>query len=208
MPPGARATAKSFGLKRYFSGRPCPRGHVCMRRVKDWECVECHQAKARAKQRQYRARDPEKFNARGRARWQNPAVKVRHREWKREWRRQNPDILRAQQNQPRAKLMKRVRERVKDILRRRSIIRTASTRALLGCTAVEACQHLERLFQPGMSWENWGFGLDKWHLDHRIPISSFDLADPEQLARACHYTNLQPLWQPENLAKGASLPPR
>ncbi len=56
-----------------------------------------------------------------------------------------------------------------------------------------------------MTWENWGWGGDKWHVDHIIPLASFDLNDPVQLLRANHYTNLQPLWQAENLAKGARL---
>ena len=52
-----------------------------------------------------------------------------------------------------------------------------------------------------MSWNNHGFGNDKWHIDHIDPLDSFDLTDPMQLKEACHYTNLQPLWQPDNLHK-------
>jgi len=67
----------------------------------------------------------------------------------------------------------------------------------LGCTMKEFMEHIVGLFQPGMSWKNWG----KWHLDHIQPLYSFDLADPEQLARAAHYTNIRPLWAAENLAR-------
>jgi hypothetical protein len=67
----------------------------------------------------------------------------------------------------------------------------------LGCTITELKKHLERLFQPGMSWDNQG----KWHIDHVRPLSSFDLTNIEQLAMACHYTNLQPLWAEDNLKK-------
>jgi hypothetical protein len=54
-----------------------------------------------------------------------------------------------------------------------------------------------------MNWENWGLGIGKWHIDHIKPMASFDLADPEQLVAACHFSNQQPLWAEENLRKGA-----
>ncbi len=76
---------------------------------------------------------------------------------------------------------------------------------ILGATTAIVREHIEVQFQPGMSWDNWGFGHDKWHVDHKKPLASFDLTNPDQLRTACHYTNLQPLWQPENLAKGAKL---
>lgn len=72
---------------------------------------------------------------------------------------------------------------------------------LLGCTVAFALQYLAARFEDGMSWSNWGV----WHIDHRKPLASFDLTDPEQLAAACHYTNLQPLWAAKNIAKGASI---
>jgi hypothetical protein len=50
-----------------------------------------------------------------------------------------------------------------------------------------------------MSWDNWG--THGWHIDHIIPLSSFDLTDREQFLKACHYTNLQPLWAADNIRK-------
>ena len=40
------------------------------------------------------------------------------------------------------------------------------------------------------------------HLDHVQPLSNFDLTDPEQLKKAVHYTNIQPLLKSDNLKKG------
>jgi hypothetical protein len=73
----------------------------------------------------------------------------------------------------------------------------------LGCTIPELKIHLEKQFQPGMTWGNWAqFG---WHVDHIIPLDTFDLTDEKQLSQVCHYTNLQPMWWLENLSKSKKI---
>lgn len=69
----------------------------------------------------------------------------------------------------------------------------------LGCSISELKAYLEVRFKPGMSWENHG----KWHIDHIKPLSSFDLTNREEFRKACHYSNLQPLWSSENMKKGS-----
>lgn len=81
--------------------------------------------------------------------------------------------------------------------------KSASTLVLLGCTAMELKVRLESLWQPGMSWEN--YGKKGWHIDHIRPCCSFDLTDPEQQKTCFHYTNLRPLWWHENLSKGGKV---
>lgn len=81
--------------------------------------------------------------------------------------------------------------------------KSASTVALLGCSIELFLKHLEKQFQPGMTWKNHG---SIWHIDHIRPCVSFDLADPEQQKICFHYTNLQPLFALDNLQKGDRVP--
>ena len=79
--------------------------------------------------------------------------------------------------------------------------KSKQTMDLLGCSINDLKKHLSSLFQDGMSWKNYGRG--GWHIDHIRPCSSFDLTDPEQQKQCFHYTNLQPLWEIDNLRKGS-----
>lgn len=74
-----------------------------------------------------------------------------------------------------------------------------STLELLGCSVDEARQYIESQFTKNMTWDNWG--IHGWHIDHVIPISYFNLEDPDQQRQCFHYTNLRPLWGKENIRK-------
>lgn len=52
-------------------------------------------------------------------------------------------------------------------------------------------------------WQNYG---SYWHVDHIIPLASFDLRDSEQQKWAFHYSNCRPLEGSENLLKSDSIP--
>ena len=71
----------------------------------------------------------------------------------------------------------------------------------LGCSVQELKLHLESLFTEGMDWNNWT--IDGWHIDHIKPLSKFDLTKRKELLKACHYSNLRPLWAIDNLKKGS-----
>jgi flagellar biosynthesis GTPase FlhF len=83
--------------------------------------------------------------------------------------------------------------------------KTGSAVADLGCSIIEFKAHLETMFYnnivtgEAMTWHN--YGLYGWHIDHVIPLSSFNLKDEMQFLSANHYTNLQPLWAKDNLIK-------
>ena len=48
-----------------------------------------------------------------------------------------------------------------------------------------------------MSWDNYG----QWEIDHRIPISSFDLTNEAEIKECWALSNLQPIWKIENRLK-------
>jgi hypothetical protein len=101
-------------------------------------------------------------------------------------------------------LSERVRDRLQKALK--GNYKTGSAVRDLGCTISELKIYLESKFQPGMVWDNWT--TDGWHIDHIVPLVSFDLTNREELLKAVHYTNLQPLWAKDNLSKGDTFGPR
>lgn len=115
-------------------------------------------------------------------------VKEKQNKYRRERRKEDPEY----------KLRYYLRTRLNKAIKRNSKVGSAVSD--LGCSIKELKEHIEKQFQTGMSWEN--HAPDGWHIDHIVPLSSFDLTDREQFLKACHYTNLQPLWWRDNLSKG------
>ena len=119
-----------------------------------------------------------------------------------EWKENNPDKWRAWQISYGARVDVRIRRACRARLHAALDGRTKCGRTtdFIGCSVAHLKAHLESLWQEGMSWDNYGFR--GWHIDHIRPCASFDLSDPAQQRECFHYTNLQPLWAKENIAKG------
>lgn len=173
----------------------------------------------REKQARYRQRHPEKVRQIQRASYakhsENRRKEAREasrlREWTPErnetqnrWRAKNRDKVRAYNREYKAKqrltnlnfkLAELLRSRVSGALKGGSAIRD------LGCTLDQLKEHIEAQFETGMTWQN--HGRTGWHLDHVRPLASFDLSDPDEFQKACHFSNLQPLWAKANLSKGS-----
>lgn len=75
--------------------------------------------------------------------------------------------------------------------------------SLVGYTVDDLREHIEKLFLPGMTWENYG----DWHIDHKIPLSAHNFETPDDIdfKRAWGLSNLQPMWAADNIRKGAKL---
>lgn len=128
------------------------------------------------------------------------------REYKKEYKKLNPEKTSKQKMKYKTERMKRdstfkiihrLRTRILLVLHGKK--KAESSMNLLGCTAEHLKKHLEEQFKDDMSWEN--YGIRGWHIDHIKPCASFDLSIIEEQKECFHYTNLQPLWWHENLAK-------
>jgi hypothetical protein len=124
-------------------------------------------------------------------------------EWKKNNRKYwNEYIKNYKVNNPNYRISESHRQRIRDALN--GSTKHDSSKNLLGCSYEELRIYLECKFKKGMNWNNYGFGNDKWHIDHIKPCASFDLTKESEQRLCFHYTNLQPLWQHENLVKGDS----
>lgn len=130
--------------------------------------------KTRENTRRLRAKNPEKANE-----WARKRTKERRR----------TDIEYS--------MTQRMRSRLGDAVRKAKANKSGTTHVLMGCKPAALRVHLESLFLHGMTWEN----RHLWEVDHIRPCSAFNLLDPEQQRCCFHYTNLQPLWTPDNRAK-------
>jgi hypothetical protein len=113
-------------------------------------------------------------------------------------------------NNLQARLKSNLRSRISNMMNGNT--KSGSAVKDLGCSISKLEKYLESKFTEGMTWENYGRHYAKypnerptrvksWHIDHIIPLSSFDLTNKEQFLQACHYTNLQPLWAEDNIRK-------
>lgn len=226
--PRSRAEAKELGMKRYFTGKPCKHGHVDERHTSSGQCIACARSSQRKSypnrasklkmyQAEYRAANPEQIKAYAKSwRIKNPeraAKKIR--EWKEanpDYRLKNIDHFRAKDREYQAKRRATPKGRVDDALSagirdtlKRGEKRGTRWELMVGYSVDALMRHLERLFQPGMSWKNYGRG--GWHIDHIIPRSAFNYETPEDIdfRRCWALDNLQPLWEFDNISKGARL---
>ena len=182
---------------------------------------ECMREKRKSPE--FRAREAQKMRE-----WRkNPAVKERMRKHGEEYRKR-PEVIERQKlrmalphvkertremarlrsrkraaESPAFRLVRAVRARVHDCLRKHQIKKSQRTFEYVGCSPDTLRLSLECRFEPGMTWQNYG---TEWHVDHIIPLAAYNLTDPEQQREAFHYTNLQPMWAHENMAKGDEVP--
>ncbi len=107
------------------------------------------------------------------------------------------------QNDPAYAFARRLRGRVGKAVKVQYAEKARKTIDLIGCSVPRLLRHLEKLFLPGMNWDNYGrYG---WHIDHIIPCASFDLSRPDHQKKCFHFSNLRPAWSRHNEGKGSRI---
>jgi hypothetical protein len=104
---------------------------------------------------------------------------------------------------PLAKIRHSVRNRLLVGLKFRGFKKNSKSIEILGADWNTIKTYIEDLFTDGMTWDNHGKGNGKWHFDHRIPLAS--AKTEEEFYILCHYTNMQPMWEIDNLRKGTQI---
>lgn len=135
------------------------------------------------------------------------------------WQKENPEKIKIYNNRWRKKNLAKVNiyllnRRKTDIQYRLNSIISTAIRAslrgkkagrkwelLAGYTLKDLIQHLEKLFDSKMNWDNYG---NYWHIDHIKPKSlfHFNLAEDKEFKECWALENLQPLEKIANLKKG------
>lgn len=152
-----------------------------MRLVKKWQIENLK--KHRDNQKRMRVKHGKRRNAEARG-YRN--------QWKKDRRK----------NDPLYSLKEKCSNRLRQFLKRAGLKKRESVHPMLGCTYDELRRHLESKFLPGMTWQNATYY--GWHIDHIIPLASAKTM--RDVRRLFHYTNLQPLWMPDNFAKSDKMP--
>jgi hypothetical protein len=98
-------------------------------------------------------------------------------------------------NDPEFKIICIMRSRILQVLKNKKQNKSID---FLGCSSNEFKLHLEKQFLPEMNWENHGV---VWEIDHIKPICTFDLLVKDNIFKAFHYTNTQPLFKTTEIAE-------
>ncbi len=69
---------------------------------------------------------------------------------------------------------------------------------IIGCSPQYLRNHIESQFTDNMTWQNTT-------IDHILPVTMYDLNDPDEIKICFNYRNLQPMLTVDNIRKGARL---
>ena len=136
--------------------------------------------------------------------------KEKYEEWSKkygkEYRRKNKDRIKKYNQRPQIKLKKRMSLLIRNCLKKRDTNKKGlkTWTDILPYSIDEFMDHMQSQFEPGMTWDNYGFGENKWSIDHIVPDSWFDYDDvfSDGFHKSWELKNLKPMWSYDNCGKG------
>jgi hypothetical protein len=202
MMRGARFEAMQNGLARYFSDRPCNRGHTGERMTSTGTCIECRQIKSKeryhadpqkavAKVIDYYNRNAEKIKEKRRVKYaENPdRERVIARVRSAEWRAANPEKVKAQAPLKKAYAEANPEKGAANLAKRRAakLQRTPKWLSVDDFWLMEQAYEVASLRSKATN--------NAWHVDHIFPLQG-------ELVSGLHVpTNLQVIPWFDNLSK-------
>lgn len=117
----------------------------------------------------------------------------------------NIDKVREKWKRQGKNINRRVRDslnhRISEALQTQNLTKRNTTFNYVGCSRDELKKWFEYIFEDEMNWDNYG----KWHIDHVVPCSSFDLSKEEDKMKCFSWKNLRPCWAKDNIKKGSKI---
>lgn len=229
------ADAKSLGLKRFFTGKPCKYGHIAERMIGSRNCCECNRLRNLASSMRPDQHEAQKSRNREAQRRRREDVTVREAERVRnaeyeQRRRSDLDKLAARRARDRER-HRRMREamtpeeklewgrrrramRDADPLQKASAIVRILTHKAFSRRRLKKGTKTAALL--GCSWDEAKAQIERQFLRgmswenfgewHLDHITPLATAQTEEeLAALCHISNLRPMWGSDNLAKGSNV---
>jgi hypothetical protein len=182
----------------------------CNERKKQWRAT--NRKKINETNRRWYAANPEKYN-KLKQQWK-AANPEKVRETKQRWYIKHPEKTKAMWKRSSDKRRSSTKGKLNHSMSSRlrlSLKKNAKSgqhwESLVGYTVQQLKKHLEKKFQLGMTWENYGYGVGKWNIDHIVPVAAFNFETTQDFDfRSCWaLKNLQPMWQKENMKKSNKL---
>lgn len=219
----SRDISKSMGIKHYFTGKSCIRGHVSQRRTSNGMCTGCSRENSRSPetreyQKKYHEENKDRRNKRKSERYyenREGCLKKSSR-----WYYDNRERILARErertssNEYRHKRNLYLKEKYEKDLKFRMHIKMRGmlkrlldacgsergdgrTIDIVGYSSGHLIDRLESCMLEGMTWDNYG----DWHIDHIEPIKKFldrGVNDPSVVN---NLNNLCCMWADHNASK-------
>jgi len=150
----------------------------------------------------YRKENKEIINARNFNYRHNPLNKSRYNEYHKEYQ------TNRTKNDSFFKLIRLMRNRTYTLIKAYKMTKSKRTMELLSAPSRETVlNHLQdtAINNGYLDFDINNYDSNKYHIDHIIPVDSFDLTKEEEQRKAFHYTNLQILLAKVNIKKSNKL---